>query len=78
MQLKSAIEKKAKGQQGTRTDLPQKSAEGFKPIETREELGRLAGVSNDTIRKMKVIRRKHQKKSKTRRPFYNWRFRNPL
>jgi len=37
LMLKPKIEEEAKGQQGTRTDIPQKSAKGFKPIDTRQE-----------------------------------------
>jgi hypothetical protein len=53
--LKPAIEEKAKEQQGTRIDIPQKSAKGFKPIDTRQEIAKLAGVSHDTVRKVEII-----------------------
>jgi hypothetical protein len=43
------IAARAKANAGQRTDLPQKSAEGFHPIETREEIAKLAGVSRDTV-----------------------------
>ena len=46
----------AKKQQGARTDIPQKSV---KPsIDTREELSKVAGVSHDTIAKVKIIEEK--------------------
>ena len=38
--------------------LSQKSAEVQKPIETREELAKVAGVSHDTIAKVEKIERK--------------------
>ena len=49
------IKKRAKENQGTRTDIPQNSAESLSPIETREEIAKIAGVSHDTISKVKVI-----------------------
>jgi hypothetical protein len=55
LMLEPMIAERAKRQQGARTDLPQNSAEGFQPIETREELAQRAGVSHDTIRKVKAI-----------------------
>ena len=43
---------KAKQVAGGKDKLPQKSA---KPIETREEIAKSAGVSHDTIHKTKTI-----------------------
>ncbi|GEM_PF-2381202 len=44
------IAAKAKAQQGKRNDIPQISAKGSaKPIDTRAELAKSAGVSHDTI-----------------------------
>ena len=53
LKLKPLIAKKAKEQQ-IRKSVTQKSAEQ-KPIETRKELAKLAGVSHDTIHKVEVI-----------------------
>lgn len=47
--LKPQIAAEARAQQGKRRDLPPNSAESFQPIETREKLARLAGVSHDTF-----------------------------
>lgn len=55
LRLKPVIAEKAKEQHGIRNDIPQKSAESFKPIETRQELAKLAGVSHDTIAKVERI-----------------------
>jgi hypothetical protein len=46
LRLEEAIAARAKANSGHRSDLPQKSAEGYKPVgETREEIAKLAGVS---------------------------------
>ena len=55
LKLKPLLAKKAKGNQGTRTDLSQKSAESLNPIDTRDELAAAAGLSHDTIHKAAVI-----------------------
>ncbi len=34
--------------------VSQKSAEPFKPVETREEIAKIPGVSHDTIDKVKI------------------------
>ena len=52
LKLKPMIVKEAKKRQGSRTDkgnIPQKSAE------SRDEIAKIAGVSHDTIHKVKVI-----------------------
>jgi len=41
--------------QGTRTDLPQNSAESSEPQETRQLAAKVAGVSHDTYTKGKVV-----------------------
>ena len=46
LKMKPLVERKAKANQGARTDIPKKSAEGLKPIETREEIAKAAGVSH--------------------------------
>lgn len=56
LQLENVIKAKAKeNQRKSGGAVPQKSAE---PVETREELAKIAGVSRDTISKVKVIERK--------------------
>lgn len=52
-----AFARKAKANQGTRTDIPQNSAECFAPIETRVEVAKLADVSHDTIHKVKRVKK---------------------
>jgi len=44
LKLKPVLAAKAKETQGKRTDLSQKSAKGS-PIDTREDLAKIAGVS---------------------------------
>ncbi len=53
--MEEAIARKAKGQQGTRTDLLQNLAKSSEPINTREEIAKVADVSGDTIRKVKKV-----------------------
>lgn len=55
LQLEPLIAKKAKANQGTRTDIPQKSAECLAPVDTRQEIAKVADVSHDTVAKVKVI-----------------------
>ena len=57
LELEDVFSKKAKENQGTRTDIKQISAES-KPIETRQELSKVASVSHDTIAKVKKIQEK--------------------
>lgn len=59
LKLETIISMRAKENQGKRTDLniPPKSAEGSSPIDTRDEIAKLAGVGHDTIEKIKVIER---------------------
>lgn len=57
LQLEDVFKAKAKEQQGQRTDIKQISAES-KPIETRQEIAKVANVSHDTIAKVKVIEAK--------------------
>lgn len=56
MRLKPVIAEKAKEQQVRKPAdfVPQKSAEQT-PIETRQELAKIAGVSHDTIAKVERI-----------------------
>ena len=53
LELKTMIQERAKEQQGTRTDISQKSVES--PIDTQKELAKIAGISHDTIHKIEVI-----------------------
>ena len=61
LRLKPMIEERAKEKQAEyhgnqyESGLPQKSAEVQKPIETRQELAKVAGVSHDTIAKVERI-----------------------
>lgn len=55
LQLEEMYAAEAKKRQGTRTDIPQKSAESFKGGETRDKVAAIAGISHDTLRKVKVI-----------------------
>lgn len=59
MKLKPAIQKKAKENQGRRNDInfPQNSNKS-RPIDTYDELAKIAGVSSDTIRKTEKIMNK--------------------
>ena len=54
LQLEDVFREKAKENQGKRTDIKQISAES-KPIETRQEVAKIANVSHDTIAKVKKI-----------------------
>lgn len=56
LRLKPVIAEKAKENQGTRTDLCQKSDKS--PIDTKRELAAAAGVSHDTIAKVEKIEAK--------------------
>jgi len=49
------ISEKAKINQGKRTDICQISDESIIPIDTKKEIASIAGVSHDTIAKVKVI-----------------------
>ena len=53
LKLKPVIAEKAKEQQGTRTDICQKSDKSS--IDTKKELAKVAGVSHDTIHKVETI-----------------------
>ena len=54
LKLKPVIAEKAKEQQGTRTDISQKSV---KSHDTQKELAKVAGVSHDTIHKVEAIQK---------------------
>lgn len=56
LMLEKFFKEKAKENQGTRTDILQKSAKSLEAVNTREELSKLAGVSHDTIYKVKEIK----------------------
>lgn len=61
LKLKPRIAEQAKANQGTRTDICQKSD---KSIDTKKELAKLAGVSHDTIHKVEVIAEKAPEETK--------------
>ena len=71
LRLKPVIAERAKEKQAEyfgnqyESGLPQKSAEVQKPIETREELAKVAGVSHDTIAKVEKIEQKATPEIKT-------------
>lgn len=54
LQLEDVFKAKAKENQGNRNDIKQISAES-KPVETRQEIAKVANVSHDTISKVKKI-----------------------
>lgn len=58
LELEQVFRDKAKENQGKRNDIPQISAESYKPMETRQELAKVANVSHDTIAKVKLIESK--------------------
>lgn len=53
--LESIFRGKAKANQGTRTDICQKSDESLVPVETKKEIAKIAGLSHDTIARIKAI-----------------------
>lgn len=61
LKLKPVIAEKAKENQGTRTDICQKSD---KSIDTKKELAAIAGVSHDTIARVETIEKKADETTK--------------
>lgn len=57
LKMKDIIAAKARENQGARTDIHQNSDKSYQPINTNKELARIAGVSHDTIAKVKTIQR---------------------
>lgn len=55
LQLEAIYSARAKENQGTRTDIKQNSAVSNQPMETRKEVAKVAGVSHDTVSRVKVI-----------------------
>ena len=55
LELRPLIEKKAKKNQGQRTDILPSEGKMLKPIDTRQELANMAGVSKNTIEKAEKI-----------------------
>lgn len=55
LRIKPVIAKQAKANQGKRTDIPENSPECLEPIETREAIAKVAGVSSNTVRKVERI-----------------------
>ena len=58
LKLEDIFKAKARENQGTRTDLLQNSPKSLAPINTRLELAKIAGVSDNTIAKVKVVEEK--------------------
>jgi ParB-like chromosome segregation protein Spo0J len=63
LELESTIAARAKENQGARNDLSQNSAKS-EPIETREQIATIAGVSHDTVAKVKTIKAKASEETK--------------
>jgi hypothetical protein len=63
LELESTIAARAKENQGARNDIPQNSAKS-EPIETREQIAAIAGVSHDTVAKVKTIKAKASEETK--------------
>lgn len=57
LKLKDVIAEQARKNFGKRTDLSQEVAKGLEPIDTNRELGKLAGVSHETIRRYELIQK---------------------
>jgi 16S rRNA G966 N2-methylase RsmD len=55
LRLEETVSARAKANQGKRTDIPKKSAESIKRVETRQEIAKVANVSHDTVAKVKKI-----------------------
>lgn len=55
LRMKPIMEKRARAQQGERTDIRPKSDEGIKPIRTDAAVADLANLGKDTIRKIERI-----------------------
>ena len=55
LEMKPMLAEQAKLNQGTRTDICQKSDKGLTPIDVKKELAKEAGVSHDTIAKVEKI-----------------------
>ena len=53
---KADIAEIAKGQQGKRHDILPTLAEGFKPVDTREEVSKRAGISHGSLDKVEAIK----------------------
>jgi hypothetical protein len=63
--LAGLIATRAKAQQGGRTDLFQNSGRGRSPIHTDREVAKLAGVSHDTLHKVRRLVEKADEPTKT-------------
>lgn len=53
--LEAIFREKAKANQGTRRDISEKSPECFTPVDTRAEVAKIAGLSDNTISRIKAI-----------------------
>jgi transposase-like protein len=62
--LEPLIAAQAKAQQGRRTDLSQNFGKGGPPVHTDAELGKMVGLSDETIRKARLIEREADEPTK--------------
>lgn len=58
LELEPLIAEKAKVNQGTRTDIPTMLSKSIEPVDTRKEISSIAGVSEGTLSKVKIIEQK--------------------
>jgi N6-adenosine-specific RNA methylase IME4/Trp operon repressor len=62
--LEPMISKQAKENQGKRTDLSENSVKSYVPVDTKQEVAKIAGVSTDTITRTKKILEKAPEETK--------------
>jgi N6-adenosine-specific RNA methylase IME4 len=66
LEYEQTIAEIARDNQGKRTDLLPNLAKSLKPIDTREEVARLAGLSHGTLDKVRLIREKATEEEKVK------------
>jgi N6-adenosine-specific RNA methylase IME4 len=66
LELEKLFAEAAKAQQGRRTDLLKNSSKSYTPMNTRRKVARIAGVSENTIQRIKLVREKATDVEKTR------------
>ena len=66
LELEKLFAEAAKAQQGRRTDLLKNSSKSYTPMNTRRQVARIAGVSENTIQRIKLVREKATDVEKTR------------
>jgi N6-adenosine-specific RNA methylase IME4 len=64
LEYEQTIAEIARDNQGKRTDLSPKLAKSLKPIDTREQVARMAGLSHGTLDKVRLIREKATEEEK--------------